>query len=188
MVLSREEVNRILGSLYRFQYQTCLTTIYGCGLRIGEALRLEVGDVDSDRMLLRVRQGKGAKDRYVPLPQAVLLFLRQNWATHRHPRLLFPSRRKRHISITPSGVKRALDRALVDSGVQKAVTPHTFRHSYATHLLESGVSLRAIQIYLGHSSIQSTMVYTHLTKPMENHAIETINGLIELPSPANGLP
>lgn len=182
VVFSREEVKKVLENLYKFRYRACLTTIYGCGLRLGEALRLEVPDIDSDRMMLCVRQGKGAKDRYVPLPEAALSLLRQHWSTHRHPRLLFPSQDieddGKLRSISPSSVQRAFKGALADSGVQKKATPHTLRHSYATHLLEEGVDLRVIQLYLGHKSIQSTMVYLHLTKPTEGRAVKAVNGLM----------
>lgn len=143
--------------------------------------------------MLRVRQGKESKDRYVPLPQMSLALLRQQWRIHRHPRLLFLSSRKeddgKPCSISGSSVRKALKRALATSGVQKKATPHTLRHSYATHLVEAGVSLRVIQAYLGHSSIKSTMVYTHLTKPTEDRVIETINGLMDgLVEPDDDLP
>jgi site-specific recombinase XerD len=187
LVLSKEEVIRTLASVYHLRYRACLATIYGCGLRIGEALRLEVSDIDSERMLVQVRKGKGAKDRYVPLPRTLLLLLRPHWRTHRHPRLLFPSRVNRQSSFSASSVRRALKGALSDSGVDKPATPHTLRHSYATHLLEAGVSLRVIQAYLGHSSITTTMVYTHLTKPTEERAANAINDLmVELPLSTGG--
>lgn len=192
VVLSREEVKEILGNLYKFKYRACLTTIYGCGLRLGETLRLEVSDIDSDRMQLRVRSGKGSRDRYVPLPQTLLLLLREYWKTHRHPRLLFPSDREdsdgKISAICPSSVQRAFKSALADTKVKKEATPHTLRHSYATHLLEEGVSLRAIQAYLGHSSIMTTMVYLHLTRPTESRAVEVINGITsELEVSVDGL-
>lgn len=182
IVLSQDEVRRILDSLYRFKHRACLSTIYGCGLRVGEALRLEVPDIDSERMLLHVRRGKGSKDRYVPLPREALSLLRQHWSIHRHSRLIFPSQKE-----TNNGHKSCLSRSSVLEGlkkatkaceIQKAVTTRTLRHSYATHLLENGVSLRVIQAYLGHSSIASTMIYTHLTKPIEERVIKTINGLL----------
>ncbi|MDX8399628.1 MAG: site-specific integrase [Gallionellaceae bacterium] len=182
VVLSREEVKKVLSSLRIFKYKVILTTIYGCGLRLGEALRLEVRDIDSDRMMLHIRQGKGAKDRYVPLSPTGLLLLRQQWSSHRHPRILFPAKKSetdaRPHSIWPSSVRRAFKKALVSSGVNKSASPHTLRHSYATHLLEEGISLRVLQVYLGHSSIISTAIYTHLTKPIESRSIETINNLL----------
>ena len=182
VVLSRKEVKQVLNNLYDLRYRACLATIYGCGLRLGEALRLEVSDIDSNRMMLRVRQGKESKDRYVPIPQMSLALLRHQWLIHQHPQLLFPSQKKEEDSdyhaISSSSVRRALKRALAASGVQKKATPHTLRHSYATHLAEAGVNLRVIQAYLGHSSIRSTMIYTHLTKPTEDRVVETINGLM----------
>ena len=124
----------------------------------------------------------------------MLILLRQQWGIHRHTQLLFPSRRKkpnddRLHAISDCSVRSALKGALADSGIKKPATPHTLRHSYATHLLEAGVSLRVIQAYLGHSSIKSTIVYTHLTKPIETRVVETINGLMsDLTYPNKALP
>jgi len=186
VVLSREEVGRVLSKLYRLHYQACLTTIYTCGLRLQEALRLEVPDIDGERLMVHVRQGKGGQDRYVPLPEATLEQLRQNWRSHRHLRLLFPERRRRATAtrpMSPSGVQRAFKAALAASGVAKRASVHTLRHSYATHLLEAGVNLRVIQTYLGHKALSTTARYTHLTRPVEARAWEAINGLLtNLPS------
>ena len=179
LVLSREEVQRILGCLRRPRYQACLSTIYGCGLRLQEGVHLQVQDLDSDRMMVHVRHGKGAKDRYVPLPAALLPRLRQFWCTHRHPVWLFPSPRPPHDRpMCVSGVQRAFKAALKESGVTKAATVHTLRHSYATHLLEAGISLRVIQAYLGHSSPQTTAHYTHLTRQTELVASEVLNAIL----------
>jgi site-specific recombinase XerD len=197
VVLSRDEVHRVLDCLHRFHYRACLTTIYSCGLRSREALRLEVRDIDGDRMVLHVRGGKGGKDRYVPLPAATLALLRQYWVTHRHPRLLFPSRSNRlggapaeaPKPMCASSVGRAFKAALAESGIRKRATVHTLRHSYATHLLEAGVGLRLIQAYLGHGSPKTTAIYTHLTRPAEARAAEAINDLMDdLPSPAAAAP
>lgn len=180
VVLSREEVGRVLGCLYRQHYRVCLTTIYTCGLRLQEALRLEVADIDGERLLVHVRQGKGARDRYVPLPEATLEQLRHYWLNHRHPRWLFPERRWRQAATRPmsaSGVQRAFKAAWVASRISKKATVHTLRHSYATHLLEAGVNLRVIQAYLGHKSPSTTARYTHLTRPAEARAREAINDL-----------
>ena len=139
-------------------------------------------DIDSARMVVRVRQSKGRKDRDVPLPVSTLEMLRQYWCTHRHPLWLFPSSTKAGISpcrasgsISVSGVQRAFRAALGESGVAKAATVHTLRHSYATHLLEAGVDLRVIQAYLGHNSPQTTAIYTHVTRRMDELAGEAIN-------------
>ncbi len=179
-VLSREEVRRVLGSVHRSHYRICLTTIYACGLRLQEALRLEVRDVDGDRELLHIRQPKGWRDRYVPLPQTTLTLLRQQWATHRHPTLLFPARTQQQAtqSMSASGVQRAFKAACADSGISKPATVHTLRHSWATHLLEAGVNLRLIQLWLGHKSLQTTAIYTHLTRNAETLAGEKINRLM----------
>jgi integrase/recombinase XerD len=156
VVLSLEEVRRVLGCLQRPAYRVCLSTIYGCGLRLQEGLHLQVADLDGDRGLVHVRQGKGGQDRYVPLPERTLELLRQSWATHRHPTWLFPAPTPLGTSPTrathprsESSVQRAFRAALQTSGVQKKATVHTLRHSYATHLLEAGVNLRVIQAYLG---------------------------------------
>lgn len=182
VVLSVDEVRRILGCLHRPRYRVCLSTIYTCGLRLSEGVHLQVRDIDSDRMVIHVRHGKGAKDRYVPLPESTLEMLRQYWSTHRHPLWLFPVRIRMELppsaAIRPmsvSGVQKAFKAALRESGVQKRATVHTLRHSYATHLLEAGVNLRLIQAYLGHSSPKTTAIYTHLTRKAEDLGAEAIN-------------
>lgn len=179
LVLSRDEVQRILRCLRRPRYRACLSTIYGCGLRLQEGVSLQVQDIDSERLLVHVRHGKGAKDRYVPLPAALLPRLRQFWCIHRHPVWLFPSPRQPHDRpMAVSGVQRAFKAALKESGVTKAATVHTLRHSYATHLLEAGISLRVIQVYLGHSSPKTTAHYTHLTRQTEMAANEVLNAIL----------
>ena len=182
VVLSVAEVHRILGCLRRPRYRVCLSTIYSCGLRLQEGVHLQVRDIDSDRMVVHVRKGKGAKDRYVPLPMPTLKMLRQHWSTHRHPRWLFPASVRTNLPpsaatrpIHVSSVQKAFKAALQESGVQKPATVHTLRHSYATHLLEAGVNLRVIQAYLGHSSPKTTAIYTHLTRKVEDLAAEAIN-------------
>ena len=188
-VLSQAEVYRILMQLHHPAYRTCLTTIYACGLRLGEAIQLQIKDIDSDRMWLHLRQGKGNKDRYVPLPEPLLPMLRRFWATHRHPTWLFPTRRPKgqapstvHKPRSPSGVQRAFKLALAESGIAKKATVHTLRHSWATHLLEAGINIRHIQQWLGHKSLQTTIRYTHLTQVAEGHVTEILNELMaELP-------
>jgi site-specific recombinase XerD len=181
-VLSTAEVRQILMCLRRPHYRVCLTTIYSCGLRLLEGVHLQVTDIDSDRRMLLIRQGKGDKDRYVPLPEGALTMLRQHWSTHRHPVWLFPAPTRAGIPMSSatqpmdeSGVQRAFKAALQESGVHKEASVHTLRHSYATHLLEAGVNLRLIQAYLGHSSPQTTALYTHLTRPANDLAARAIN-------------
>ena len=159
VILSREEVRRILSLVRLPRYQVCLTTIYSCGLRLQEGTDLRVADIDSARRMIHVRHGKGAKDRYVPLPDRTLELLRQYWITHRNPALLFPSEGRDHIDLVKStepmakrSVQDAFHAALKESGNNKRASVHTLRHSWATHLLEAGVNLRLIQEWLGHSS------------------------------------
>ena len=184
MVLSVTEVQQLLACVRRPRYRVCLSTIYACGLRISEGVRLRVEDIDSPRMLLWVRQGKGRKDRSVPLPERTLELLRGYWSQHRHPRWIFPTALAKQAPspaapkhISPQIVRSVFQAALQESGVQKAATVHTLRHSFATHLLEAGVSLCVIQAYLGHTSIRTTTIYTHLTKATAAPAIKAINRL-----------
>jgi len=161
-----------------------LSTIYSCGLRLQEGVQLQVSDIDSARMLIHVR-GKGNKDRYVPLPGRTLELLRVYWATHRHPVFIFPDRQdlaRAKGPMSKRGVQYAFGAALKESGIQKRATVHTLRHSWATHLLEAGVNLRQLQVWLGHGSLSTTAVYTHLTRLAEALAAEAINGLMEEPS------
>lgn len=184
VVLSVTEVQRLLGCVEMPRYRVCLSVLYSCGLRLQEGTHLRVSQIDSQRMVLHIQGGKGNKDRYVPLPQATLELLRSYWSMHHHPVWLFPATIPQ--GWTPpqsqpmdgSGVQKAFKAALCDSGIQKAATPHTLRHSYATHLLEAGVNLRLIQSYLGHESLSTTAIYTHLTRTAERVASETIDRLM----------
>jgi site-specific recombinase XerD len=174
VVFSIEEVKRVLDCVHRFQYQVCLHTIYACGLRLLEGTRLRVKDIDSDRKMIHVVQGKGGKDRYIPLPDHTLMLLRHHWLTHRNPIWMFPSRNGL-AAIDETAVQKAFRAALRESGVHKAASVHTLRHSYATHLLEAGVDLRIIQSYLGHASPSTTAIYTHLTSVTETQVNQRIN-------------
>jgi site-specific recombinase XerD len=174
VVFSLEEVKRVLDCVHRFPYQVCLHTIYACGLRLLEGTHLRVKDIDSDRKMLHVVQGKGGKDRYVPLPDHTLMLLRQHWLTHRNPIWLFPARNGL-AAIHETAIQKAFQAALHESGVHKKASVHTMRHSYATHLLEAGVDLRIIQTYLGHASPATTAIYTHLTSVTEAQVNQRIN-------------
>jgi integrase/recombinase XerD len=180
VVLSVEEVQRVLSEVRQPRYKVCLSTIYSCGLRLLEGTHLQVGDIDSSRMLVHVRGGKGNKDRYVPLPEPTLLLLRRYWSHHRDPLWLFPGKewagwtRAHPAPMDESGLQKAFKAAVQASGVAKPATIHTLRHSYATHLLEAGVNLRQIQSYLGHTSLSTTAIYTHLTRNGETVAQEAI--------------
>jgi integrase/recombinase XerD len=183
VVLSREEVRHILNCLRLPRYRVCLSTIYACGLRLQEGVGLQVTDIDSARSFLHVRRTKGDKERYVPLPPQTLSMLRAYWVTHRHPVWLFPARLRGNATeitqpVTGRSVQRAFSAALAASGIQKPATVHTLRHSWATHLLEAGVNLRLIQTYLGHRSLSTTSLYTHLTHDAEGQASQVINELM----------
>jgi integrase/recombinase XerD len=196
IVLSRQEVAAVLGALREPRFGACLRLIYHCGLRVGEAIRLQVRDLHQTRCpdpRLHVRNGKGGKDRYVPLAPIMIEELRQWWKVHQHPHWLFPSPgrgwkdRKLTLSqqmhqatthLSESAVQNAFRLARAASGINPASTVHTLRHSYATHLLEEGVSLRQISQYLGHESLDTTVIYTHLTTISEARtrtALETLH-------------
>ncbi len=185
-VLSVEEVRLVLSYVYQPHLRICLNTIYACGLRLHEGSTLHVGDIDSDRMMLHVHQGKGAKDRYVPLAERTLQELRQYWRLHRHPVWLFPRKPEAgqpwcvaKQPIDDSTLQKAFASAVKGSGIQKQASIHTLRHSWATHLLENGVNLRFIQLWLGHSSLKTTTLYTHLTRNGEVQATEVLNRLLD---------
>lgn len=184
-VLTPDEVRQLIGAVRTLHNRTYLWTVYSCGLRLSEGLQLQVGDVDGKRMMLHVHRGKGAKDRYVILPSVTLTRLREYWSTHRHPSLLFPavgrSGKRAAAATEPMGrasVQGALKRVVQQVGIRKAVTMHTLRHSYASHLIEAGVSVRRVQQLLGHSSLQTTMIYLHLTEPGEEAVRKIIEGLM----------
>ncbi len=161
VVLSSKEVRIILELICKPMFKTALTIIYCCGLRLTEGARLRVEDIDNDRKLLWVRDGKGRKDRSVPLSEPALNILKSWQRMARPTKWLFPGR-KSYMCVT--GMQRAFKAALQESGIQKQASIHTLRHSFATHLLENGTSLRVIQELLGHSSPNTTVIYTHLTE------------------------
>lgn len=188
-VLTREEVQRLLGAVRERRFAMILRLIYGCGLRIGEAVKLEVRDIQRGGTVLFIREAKGGKDRLVPLPANLLHELRDWWREHRHPQLLFPGVGRgwrehgghplHDGTMSVGSIQHCFRLTLVAAGFPRgAVTVHTLRHSYATHLLEAGVSLRQIGSYLGHSSLDTTVVYTHLTAVSEAKARTVIDGLV----------
>jgi len=187
VILSREEVRRILAQVRIPVYRACLTTIYACGLRLLEGARLQVADVDSARMLLHIH-GKGKTDRYVPLPEPTLQMLRSYWRTHRSPVWLFPAPTRHGLEhslahdggpVTRSSLQSAFRRALQRTRIAKRAHVHTLRHSYATHLLEAGVNLRIIQENLGHRSARTTQIYTHLTREVRATLTDPLNQLMQ---------
>ena len=185
-VLSNDTVRRILSTVNTPQNKAYLTTVYSCGLRLNEGLNLQVSDIDSERMRIHVHRGKGAKDRYVPLPESTLQILRSYWKLHRNPLWIFPrlgrSGKEGPTATNPmakASVQGALRRVLKQLKIKKRVSVHTMRHSYATHLLEAGVNIRRIQQYLGHRSLNSTMIYLHLTTQGHQRAYGIINELMK---------
>lgn len=163
VVLSRQEVRKLLVHIRRPAARLSAVLMYSCGLRVSEAVRLRAEHIDSQRMVVCVRDGKGAQDRYVPLPKRTLELLRAYWLEQRPGPWLFPS----HVSSRPiprGTVLKCVKAAARDAGLTKNVSCHTLRHSYATHLLEEGTELRVIQGLLGHRSLRSTTRYAHLTQ------------------------
>ena len=180
LVLSRQEIQAVLAAVREPRFRTCLRLMYHCGLRVGETVAIEIKDIHGRERppRLHIRNGKGGKDRYVPMATAMVEELRQWWRTHQNPRFLFPSPGRgwadRTLTLSQSmakslgpmsvsSVQMAYRLARAASAVNSASTTHSLRHSYATHLLEEGVSLRQISHYLGHESLDTTVIYTHLT-------------------------
>lgn len=173
-VITIPQVHSIIDACTTERIGVYFWTVYSMGLRLNEGLHLQVGDIDAARGFVHVHRGKGAKDRYIPLPTETLGWLRKYWTTHRHPTLLFPAEGRNHqgtstakTPMSETAVQGAMKKITEQLKFGKKVSIHTLRHSYATHLLEAGVSLRAIQKYLGHSSLQTTMIYLHLTETAE---------------------
>jgi integrase/recombinase XerD len=184
-VLSTDEVRQLIAATRTPHNRVDFQTVYSLGLRLTEGLHLQLSDIDADRMMVHVHRGKGAKDRYVPLPSTTLKALRAFWLTHHHPTWLFPATGRDHRQAAQadgpmerSSVQGALRRVVRQLGFRKAISIHTLRHSYASHLLEAGVNLRLIQQYLGHSSLQTTMVYLHLTTASHEQARARIEELM----------
>ena len=177
VVLSPDEVKHILSLVKTPTVRMALTVIYACGLRLSEGLALKVQDIDSSRMLLWVRNGKGGKDRCVPLPERLLELLREYWKLHRPRLYLFPNQKKRE-PLCATTLQKTFKIVLLQSGIRKEASIHTLRHSYATHLLERGINLRVIQELLGHKSPTTTTLYTHLTDKSFHTLAETLNRLV----------
>jgi integrase/recombinase XerD len=176
-VLSRQEVRQVLASIRRPAARMSALMMYSCGLRVTAATRLRASDIDSRRMVVCVRDGKGSKDQYVPLPQRTLELLRAYWREHRPEHWLFPDRSGGE-PIRRDTVLKCIRAAALDAKLTKPVGCHTLRHSYATHLLEDGVDLRTIQTLLGHRSIRSTIGYLHLTQKAMKNVHRSLNDLM----------
>jgi integrase/recombinase XerD len=157
-ILSPEEVRHFLDAIINHKHRAILMTAYAAGLRVSEATHLKVTDIDSQRMMLRVEQGKGMKDRYVMLSPRLLDVLRTYWKSARPTQWMFPGEVPGQ-PITREAVGLACQKARRDAGITKPITPHALRHAFATHLLESGADLRTIQLLLGHRSLATTARY-----------------------------
>lgn len=187
-VITISQVHLIIDACNTQRMAVFFWTAYSMGLRLSEALNLQVGDVDAERGFVHVHRGKGAKDRYIPLPTSTLHQLRTHWLTHQHKRFLFPADGRNHQGMSqaktpmaPTTPQDAMKLITNKINFGKKVCTHTLRHSYATHLLEAGVSLKVIQKYLGHSSLQTTMVYLHLTDVAEVDARAVIEKIFQRP-------
>jgi site-specific recombinase XerD len=176
-ILSREEVARVLASAANPKHRVLLMTTYAGGLRVSEVVRLRVGDIDADRMLMRIEQAKGRKDRYTLLSQRLLEELRGYYRVYRPTPWLFPQRRNTAPMATASAL-RIYHTAKARAGVRKQGGIHALRHAFATHLLESGTDLATIQSLLGHGCIKTTMRYVHLSR---QRVAEHVSPLDQLP-------
>jgi len=184
IVLSPEEVLQFLSCVQSIKHRTILTICYAAGLRISEAMGLKVADIDSKRMVIRVEHGKGQKDRYVMLSPKLLQILRAWWPVHKPKQWLFPGDRVESC-ISSDAVELACQKAHRHSGIAKPVTPHSLRHSFATHLLESGTDVRTIQLLLGHRSLATTARYLRIAT---NKVCSTASPFDLLPQPVAAEP
>jgi integrase/recombinase XerD len=162
-VLSKKEVFTVFSVTRNMKHRTIMMTLYSTGVRVSELTRLCVNDIDSNRMVIRVHQGKGKKDRYVPLLPSLVTVLRVYWKKYRPKDALFPSQRG-GCALSKSAVWKICAEAKRKAHLSKRVTPHTFRHTFATHLLEAGTDLRTIQVILGHRSLRTTALYLHVAE------------------------
>jgi integrase/recombinase XerD len=176
-VLSHAEVHEFLGLLPAAMTRGLAWTMYETGARLFEALALRPGDVDGERLVLRICRGKGDRERHVPLAAATLERLRSLWRSHRSRDWLFPGRRPGR-PLTNDAVQKAFGRVRAVSGFPKRVTPHTLRHSYATHLLERGVNIRVVQQMLGHKNVRATLRYLHVTDVSHDSVRAAVEGMV----------
>ena len=192
-ILTPDEINLVLANVQKVRYAVLFFTLYTLGMRIGEGLNLCVGDIDGELMRVHVRQGKGLKDRYAKLPQATYDLLRQFWQTHRHPKFIFPSTQKnrQNVPMDRGATQKAIKEAVHAAGIRKHITAHSLRHCYATHLIEQGLNLRAVQDLLGHEDPRTTAIYTQLTESVVQDSQDEVNRLaskitLDINKPAEG--
>lgn len=175
-ILSHDEVAALIAATRSLRDRAIVMTLYGCGLRLEEVRNLHIEHIDSDRMVVRVMQGKGKKDRYVRLPDALLEALRAYWKQCRPTSLLFPGTDPDH-PLSGAAIQDAVRAAAKRACSRKRVTPHSLRHAFATHHLEQGTNLREIQLLLGHRSLNSTAIYTHVARNTVAAATSPLDGL-----------
>jgi len=185
-ILSIQEVKQLVKATKKLSYRVFFFTIYSMGLRLGEGLRLKVGDIDAKNGRVHIRNSKGNKDRLVPLPLCTLHLLRRFWKVHKHPALIFPNRKRglknAHLvesHLERGGVQSAMKKVVDELNFRKNISCHSLRHSYATHLLEAGVDLLELQMILGHVSLLTTAKYTHLTSCTNQRAEVTVNQIMD---------
>jgi site-specific recombinase XerD len=175
VILSVEELSTFFRAVRNLKHRTFLKTLYATGLRLSEALHLRVEDVDSQRMTIRVRQGKGRRDRYVDLSPALLTTLRTYWEVWRPKTWLFAGQSPDR-PLHPTAIQKAVALARLRAGLTKPIRPHTMRHCFATHLLEAGTDLRTIQVLLGHASLNTSAIYLHVAA----RATQSRSGAVDL--------
>jgi integrase/recombinase XerD len=186
VVLSMEECLKIIRGIRNLKHRSIISLLYSSGMRIGELLRLEWRDVDFDRGQLNIRSSKNRKYRYVPLSENIALML-QNYY-RQYPTIRYVFEGSPGLEYSASSVRKILSRACRKAGIQKHVTPHTLRHSYATHLLESGIDLRIVQELLGHSKPETTMIYTHVSRKLKMSVRSPFDEMLKLESDKKQLP
>lgn len=173
--LTVSEIKRLLQQCANLKHLCILKILYGCGLRVSEVLALKIADIDSDAMCLMVREAKGKKDRALPLPQTLLYNLRQYNLAYRPEVYLFEGQKGG--KYTAKSIQNFIKKYAQEAKIRKTVTPHMLRHSYATHQLENGVNIRYVQELLGHNSIKTTELYTHVTKISKNKIASPLDQL-----------
>lgn len=185
VILSKKEVRTIFKNIKMSYHHACLVGIYSLGLRLQEGIKLQNVDIDSQRMFVHIRNGKGNKDRLIPLPKRTLEIFREHWKTHKNTKLLFPApgRGQIHMPTTQkplpkTSIQLAFRNALKKSKIKKEVSIHNLRHSYAVHLLEAGVSMRYVQEYLGHSDPRTTMIYMKMINISLKEPIKLVNNVM----------
>ena len=180
-IITNKQIGQLMTATKSLRYQVFFLVLYSMGLRLGEALNLTVNDIDSETMQVHIREGKGGKDRLIPMPKRTLDALRNYWKTHRHPVLLFPCfGQNKNVPMDKGSVQKALKKVITELGIKKNISPHSLRHCFATHLLEQGIDLRSLQILLGHHSLNTTAKYTQLTSPKRKDNVLALNQLTDM--------